>query len=229
MRGRGEGQQDKLQACTAPTHLGPHPVPTSLAPRSLSALAQLVALRPILPFFRGFCQPGGALDQPQLLRGVSRAYAALHRVLLGTAVPTWHSCERGGGGCAEPGVAAAAVECQTLLTWLLLSLGLALPLLAEAASAARLFRHHERQRAAEGLPQEGGPCAEFYRGVGWLLFDEEGGGGGGAGGREEEEEGGGGYSASSMLHTSAAAYLLLAVAWDASVWLSHRAAPGPVP
>ena len=199
------------------------PVPTSLAPRSPSALAQLVALRPNLPLFRGFCQPGGALDQPQLLRGVRRAYATLHRVLLGTAVPTWHSCERGDGGCAEPGVAAAAVECQALLTWLLLSLSLALPLLAEAASTARLFRHHERQRAAEGLPQEGGPCAAFYRGVGWLLFDEEGGGGGGAGGREEAQEGGGGCSASSMLHISAAAYLLLGVAWDASVWLAHRA------
>lgn len=183
-------------------------------PCRLSAVAQLINVRQLLPHFRGFCQPGGAMAQPHLLQGGRSAYAAVHTLMLGTVVPLWNACDRPDGGCAEPGVAPAAVECQVLLTWLLLGLSVALPLLVEVASTARLFRLHERQRAAAGLPPVVSMRAAFLRGAGWLLLEDDTDKG------QEEGAAERGYAFSGMVWF--AAHFLLSVAWDAAVWLVHR-------
>ena len=174
----------------------------------------------ILPHFRAWCRPGGALAHPQLLRDARRLYVAAHSAMLGTALPVPRS--RCGAAaqqaidCTEPGGSAAEVECEALLAWLLVSLSLALPLLAELAAAARLFGQHARQRAAAGLPPERGLQAGLYRAVGWLLLDQ---GDEERGGQVAEDAGGYGTS---HIRIGAAAYLLLCVSWDASIWLAHR-------
>jgi len=96
-------------------------------------------------------------------------------------------------------------ECRTLLTFKFLMLGpaVALPLLSEVWTTACLFHHHECERQQARLPPERGLEAAFYRAVHSLL-------------------GNGRDGCSGLLPLLVCGYLLLVVAWDASIWLAYR-------
>lgn len=53
-------------------------------------------------------------------------------------------------------------ECTVVLSFAQLSLGLALPAVAQLVAETALFQQHQRQRRRRGLPPEGGPQAALY-------------------------------------------------------------------
>ena len=96
------------------------------------------------------------------------AAAAVHRVFAACQV----------AACLTPLPLAGALrdppredQCTAAVSFFLLGLGLLLPLLWQALSEARLFQQHQRERAAEGLPPEGGAEAAVY-GFWWNLTFE---------------------------------------------------------
>lgn len=133
-----------------------------------------------------FVHPAGQKQTRQLYRLIN----ALAN-LLGSSIPT-----------AGPSPAAAepthAARCASLILWLRLCLGLLAPLLHEALGEARLWRQHQAQRRAAGLPRERTRLARVYRAVYWLFWED------------------------SAVHLSTVCLLLLAAAWD---WCAYILVP----
>ena len=95
-----------------------------------------------------------------------------------------------------------AAECETVLGFLHIAIGLLAPLVFEALAETRLFQKQQQRRKALGLPRESGAEAAIFNAIGFLL-----------------EEG-------TMIGFVAFMLLLLAVTWDwvalFSVPVEHR-------
>ena len=65
----------------------------------------------------------------------------------------------------------AAAECVTILCFFQVTLGMAAPLAWLAASQARLFSAHQRERGPAGLPPVRGPSAWLYAAIDDLRHD----------------------------------------------------------
>lgn len=129
--------------------------------RRLSIAAQLYIVCSLPRYFHGWCAAGGPLAQPGLLHDAHRLFQGARALLLGSASPYWLPPP------AEP--PGQEAQCRCLLTFLLLSGGLALPLLLEAARTARLFEQHQQERREAQLPAERGMHARIYSSVHGLF------------------------------------------------------------
>lgn len=176
-------------------------------------------------YFRGWCTGEGPLAHPSLQRDAHRIFHTVRHLLLGSSLPFWWP-----PGTPELG---AAEEVEVLLVWLLVSLGLFVPVLVEMWTSTRLFQEHQHQRRQAGLLPERGPHALLYGAVSLFLrslgedatpVEERARGGNGAG----ASIGGGGSDSDgrAMVALGVGSYLSLVAAWDLSIWLVSRTSAG---
>lgn len=154
----------------------PLPLPPA-ARRSLSCFAQAVAVLSLRRSFRGMCE--GHLAHPSVQRDIHTTAQLLR---MATLLPPQQVPP------ADP-----VAECDTVLSWLLVCLGLLAPLLLQAAAAGRTFHRHQQQRSEQGLPLERGRQARVYSALRSCLGGAEG------------------YAAPAM---GGALFALCAFAWD---------------
>jgi len=100
------------------------------------------------------CASAAQLQHPASQWVAHKAYALAQLLWLGGTMPP--------SAPASHRALPPAQECATVLTFLQLSLGLALPALAQAAVEAHLWRQHQQQRRQLGIPDEKGWQQRLY-------------------------------------------------------------------
>lgn len=152
----------------------------------LSAATQTFLVGTILRHHPTFCSVP-ALASPAAQAHTHRLYSLLSTLAYTLPLPV--------SAFVQPDPEA---ECQTVLGFLHIAIGLLAPLVCEALAEARLFRQQQRRRRALGLPAERGIDASIFGAVGFLA-----------------DEGSG-------LFVAAIVWVLLAVTWD---WLALFSIP----
>lgn len=136
-----------MSALVSPSCARPAAPPPSR--RSWSVPLQLAAAAQVAYFNASLCS-AASLSAPRAQALTHRMFAlvdAAHFELVPAPLPTL----------------PPAVECQTLLLFQQLALGLAAPLVLQAVLEARLHEEHQEEREAAGLRRERGLQASFSR------------------------------------------------------------------